>query len=69
MSNMYRNLFTYIYISIGVLVIALLNSIYFVANFPNEQRLATTIVYVLTYFLGALIFVYFLGQKKYFNNP
>lgn len=64
----YTVLKKYLYITLGFLVIAIFNSIYFIANLPAEQRLATTFVCLFTYFFGALIFVYQLNQKKYFNR-
>lgn len=64
----YSVLKKYLYISLGVLAIAILNSIYFVLNLPAEQRMLTVIVYVFTYIFGGLIFFYLLNQKKYFNR-
>lgn len=58
----------YLYISLGVLTISILNSIYFVLNLPTEQRILTVIVYVFTYAFGGLIFFYLFNQKKYFNK-
>lgn len=64
----YSVLKKYLYASIGVLVIALLNSIFFVINLPVEQRMATTLVYSFTYIFGGLIIIYQLKQRKYFNR-
>ena len=64
----YSVLKKYLYVTLGVLVVALLNSIYFVINLPVEQRFATTLVYLFTYIFGGLIFIYQLKQKKYFNQ-
>ena len=64
----YTILKKYLYISLGIVVVSIFNSIYFVANLPAEQRLATTLVYLFSYVFGALLFVYQLNQKKYFNK-
>lgn len=64
----YSVLTKYFYVSVGVLVIILLNSVYSVANLPSDQRVATTIVYALSYIFVGLILAYLLKQKKYFNK-
>lgn len=64
----YSVLKKYLYITLGVLVVAIFNSIYSVINLPVEQRMMVAIVYAFTYVFGGLIFVYLLKQKKYFNR-
>ncbi|MBI5018845.1 hypothetical protein HZB58_01065 [Candidatus Gottesmanbacteria bacterium] len=65
----YSFLKTYLYISAAVLTVSVANSVYETLRLPAEQRLPVVIVYGVTYALAILIFVYFLGQKKYFNKP
>lgn len=64
----YAVLKKYLYVSIGILVISLLNSVYSIVSFPAEQRVASIFVYTFTYIFGGLIFAYLLSQKKYFNK-
>lgn len=64
----YSVLKKYIYASLGVLVIGVLNSIYSVINLPTEQKFAATLLYVFIYIFFGLIFVYQLKQRKYFNQ-
>lgn len=64
----YSVLKKYLYVSVGVLVISLLNSIFSVIKLPAEQRMTTTLVYSFTYILGGLIILYQLKQKQYFNK-
>lgn len=64
----YSVLKKYLYLSVGVLAISLLNSIFSVIKLPAEQRIATILVYSFTYIFGGLIIIYQLKQKKYFNK-
>lgn len=65
----YSLLKTYLYISAAVLAVSVANSVYETLRLPTEQRIPVIIVYGVTYTLAGLIFIYFLGQKKYFNKP
>lgn len=58
----------YLYFSIGVLFISALNSVYFVINLPQAQKMPTTFVYLFTYIFGGLIFWYLYKQRQYFNK-
>lgn len=64
----YSVLMKYLYVSIAILVISGLNSIYSVANLPSEQRMTMTITSAFIYIIAGLILVYLSKQKKYFNR-
>ena len=65
----YSILKKYLYVSMGVLIIPLLNFIYLFAKLPAEQKMAFVLVIVIpTYLFTGLIFTYLLRQKKYFNK-
>jgi hypothetical protein len=65
----YRLLKVYIGVSAAVLMLSLGNSLYTLSVIPEVQRTAVGLVYGITYAFGIVIFVYFLRQKKYFNEP
>lgn len=64
----YTILKKYLYVVIGILILSLANSVYFVINLTPDQKTPVIIVYVFTYIFAALIFLYLLKQKKYFNK-
>ncbi len=65
----YQLLKAYIGVRAVVLLISLGNSLYALSQLPEAQRTAVGLVYGITYAFGILIFVYFLRQKQYFNEP
>ena len=64
----YSVLKKYMYLSTVILTLYIFNSIYLVTNMLPNQRMAATLVYVITYMFAILILVYILNQKKYFNK-
>lgn len=65
----YTWLKTYTFVSLGLIVLAVLNSIYMLNSLPENQRMITIGMYFVTYLIGVVILVYVFRQKQYFNNP
>jgi len=63
----YSVLMLYLYIGILGLIIPIFNHIYLLVNMPQEQRFWSFIIWVITYSIVGLIFVYHTRQKKYFS--
>ena len=64
----YSLLKKYLYLTVGLLVIAFLNSAYSINFVPAEQKTAMMLMYAAFYIVAGLLVVYHFKQKKYFNQ-
>ncbi len=64
----YSLLKKYLYLTVGLLVIAFLNSAYSINFVPSEQKTAMMLMYTVFYVVAGLLVVYHFKQKKYFNQ-
>jgi tryptophan-rich sensory protein len=54
--------------TVGLLAIHFLHVVYLFINLPAEQRASSIVTYIIIYFFVALLVIYPLKQKKYFNK-
>jgi len=69
MKRSYSLLIKYTVIGAVLLVLSLINSLYFVSSLSEKtQIIVTLIIYGISYLFAGLIMMYFLRQKKYSNK-
>jgi hypothetical protein len=59
----------YSYISLGLMIVPMLDWAYVINKLPSEQKIASILAYIFVYVMVGLILWYQIRQKKYFNKP